>query len=429
MRKVSSASHVRHRQSPERGAMADPFAPAPYLEEAEPLLRAALGRSGGVVVDPRPCQVEYRPRRSITVAFHALVGWHGRVPQPDRVVVRAARHPLPDDEPVAEDEDGHPVHVFPASQDPGLPGLRRALDRRRVGALLADLGFGDERQPVRLQLRSYRPLRRAVVEAVGPSGRLFIKVVPPERTLDLHRRHRMIEDVVPVPRSAGFTDDGIVVLAALPGHTLREVLLGHGRAPDIRTVAAMLDRLPAGLTALGGPPAASDRVGDHARLITAVLPTAGERLHRMASDIAELAASAADDPVVAVHGDLYEGQLLVRQGRILGILDVDGAGAGRRLDDMANMVGHLSVLATARGSRRCELVGKAWMGALDRLGWFDPVAFRAEVAAVVLGLATGCFRVQEANWPERTLDRLGLADAWLQSARRAAGLVSGERAS
>jgi hypothetical protein len=403
--------------------MADPFAPGPYLAEAEPLLAAALRRSGGVVVAPRPCQVEYRPRRSITIAYDARVGWHGAGPQPDRVVVRAARHPLPGQAPAAEDEHGHPVHVFPASRDPGLPGLRRALDRERIGALLADLGLAERGEAVRLHLRSYRPLRRAVVEAVGRRSRLFVKVVPPDRAEDLHRRHRLVEEVLPVPRSAGFTDDGIVVLAALPGRTLREVLLGRGELPDIRTVAATLDRLPAQLAELGRAPSPGERVADHTALIAAVLPTARARLHRVAGEIAELTAGEGA-PVVPVHGDLYEAQLLVRQARIVGVLDIDGTGAGHRHDDFANMVGHLSVLAKARRSRRCERVGTEWMATIDRTGWFDPARFRAEVAAVVLGLATGSFRVQDKEWQQRTLDRLDLVDAWLDSARRAAGVVA-----
>lgn len=404
--------------------MSDPFAPEPYLNHGQALVAAALGRRGGSVERARPCQVAYRPGRSITVAYEARVGWHGRPARPDRVVVRAARRPLRGAEPVAEDARGNPVHAFVASEDPALPGLRRALDAARVGDLLADLGLGERGGPVHLELRSHRPLRRAVIGATGPHGDLFIKVVPPRSTEDLHRRHRLFEGVLPVPRSAGFTDDGIVVLQALPGRTLREQLLGEGELPALTAVEDLLDRLPPGLTDLPGPPTAHDRVGDHAELLGAVVPTEADRLARLSAGIAELCV---DDPMsdpspVPVHGDLYEAQLLADGGRIVGLLDVDGTGAGRRLDDLANMLGHLSVLARARGSRRGERIGDEWIRSVDGSRRFDPAVLRAEIAAVVVGLATGCFRVQERHWERHTVERIDLAEAWVSSARRARGV-------
>ena len=43
------------------------------------------------------------------------------------------------------------------------------------------------------------------------------------------------------------------------------------------------------------------------------------------------------------------------------------------------------------------------------------------MAAVLVGLATGPFRVQQTQWPEGTADRLALAEEW-------AGLGAGESA-
>jgi hypothetical protein len=47
----------------------------------------------------------------------------------------------------------------------------------------------------------------------------------------------------------------------------------------------------------------------------------------------------------------------------------------------------------------------------------DPIDLRRRVAAVVLGLATGPFRVQRDNWPSATLQRIEMAERWLTSAR------------
>jgi len=49
----------------------------------------------------------------------------------------------------------------------------------------------------------------------------------------------------------------------------------------------------------------------------------------------------------------------------------------------------------------------------------DPVSLRLRTAAVVLGLATGPFRVQEANWPAVTERRIALSEEWVLSAAAA----------
>jgi hypothetical protein len=116
---------------------------------------------------------------------------------------------------------------------------------------------------------------------------------------------------------------------------------------------------------------------------------------------------------------------MVESGRIVGLLDIDGAGAGLRIDDMANLIGHLSVVSRARGWQRAEQIGAQWIDLLDTRPDVDPVTLRARVAAVVLGLATGSFRVQEDQWPRHTYTRLNLAEAWLGSARRAANSPAG----
>ncbi len=50
----------------------------------------------------------------------------------------------------------------------------------------------------------------------------------------------------------------------------------------------------------------------------------------------------------------------------------------------------------------------------------DPADLRYRVAAVVLSLATGPYRVQEPAWEQATRDRLDLAEQWLVSARAVA---------
>jgi hypothetical protein len=46
----------------------------------------------------------------------------------------------------------------------------------------------------------------------------------------------------------------------------------------------------------------------------------------------------------------------------------------------------------------------------------DPAQVRLSAAAVIVGLATGPFRVQQPSWPEQTRRRIDLAEAWMESA-------------
>lgn len=168
-------------------------------------------------------------------------------------------------------------------------------------------------------------------------------------------------------------------------------------------------------TAAPGPPA----TGRFAALIAAVAPEPGDRVRGL-SEALDTTTAKADQALVPAHGDFHEAQLLVDGGRITGLLDVDTFGPGRRVDDLATMIGHLSTLALA--SRRRLPIERYAAGLLDT---FDrtvaPVELRQTVTAVVLGLATGPFRVLEPGWRTTTARRVRLAERWLVSAERVAG--------
>lgn len=380
--------------------------------DAGDLLAAALQPSGGRLLSFRATQVDHQPGRRCTVGYRVRVRWPDGRTSSELLAARTGRR-LPEGALVLDDGDDR-VAVWRFPHDPLLPALPAANDPTAVGRVLQELGYGDG--PVQLRLRGYRPGRRAVVEARSSRGRLFLKVVRPDVVPALHQRHRELVDAgVPAPPSLGYTPEGLLVLQTLPGVTLRRALLdGTGALPSGHQILAQLERLPAHLAA--GTPRTSwcDKAPHYASVIAAALPD-------RATDATELgdrlAAESTPGPAATVHGDLYESQLLVSGDRITGLLDVDTAGAGHRADDLACLLGHLSVLAQLDPSRAVAVnrAGAAYLAAFER--HVDPAELRRRTAAVVLSLATGPHRVQEPGWPAATRARLDLAASWLTSAR------------
>ena len=93
-----------------------------------------------------------------------------------------------------------------------------------------------------------------------------------------------------------------------------------------------------------------------------------------------------------------------------GLLDVDTAGQRARIDDWATLLAHLALLerlgdpgpvAAYRARVQALVAGRLPAGELA-----------ARVAGVLLGLATGPFRVQQADWAAATEARVALAEEW-----------------
>ena len=383
------------------------------------LWATVLGPLGGRLRVLRATNVSLRPDGAATVQFAATVTWtDGRETRESLAATTGAR--IPDGAAVLESGTGADavrVGLWRWPLDPALPGLAWASSAAAVGARLGDLGLASTAP--RLRLRSYRPGRRAVIEAQLPAGRLFLKVVRPSALGRLVARHDALAGAVPVPPVLAADPDGVVVLPGLPGTPLRELLSSSdpGLLPPPGGLDELLDALPGSVGRLAAPGRrAGDglaRVRDHTTVLGAVAPELRPRLARLAAVLADADPGVHD--LVPVHGDFYEAQLLVDGGSVVGLLDVDTAGAGHRIDDWATMLAHLVVLeqllpspATAGRYRR------ALEGAASRR--WPAGQLRARVAAVLVGLATGPFRVQQADWPGVTSARLALAEDWARPA-------------
>ncbi|HEX9855689.1 MAG TPA: aminoglycoside phosphotransferase family protein [Acidimicrobiia bacterium] len=374
---------------------------AALLGEGGPdLVRSVL--AGGSVGAVRIVQVRYVPRRNITVQFVVTVAGA------EVMVTAVSGLDVPDDLPSVE-AAGHRIAFWRFPHDPFLPGLASAVDADRVRGLLETLGAAG--RDVRVRTRTYRAGRRAVVEVTTEEARVFLKVVRPHRTRALHDHHVALADEVPIPHSLGLAADlGIVALEAMPGRTLRDVVEAGRARPSGRALVDLLNRLPLSPTSgkVAGP---DDRVADHARLLEAVLPRQAGRI----ADLARRAGPLGDDSAsVAAHGDFHLGQVLVDEGDIVGLVDVDTAGAGRRVNDLAQMLGHAATVATISAAPAAvRSYGADLVRDFDAV--VDGAALRRKTAAAIFGLATGPFRVQEEDWPARTSERLALVEAWLDS--------------
>lgn len=406
--------------APDLPIFEDPAVPAHDLLGAGSVeaIAATLAAVDGTVERSTPAQTTYYPGRSLTVRHDVRVRWADGSRTDESIVLGAGRKPPGDAMKVT---DGHlEMVVWRVPHDPWLPGLAPALSPTAMTALFDQLGLPSD--DLRTKLRAYRPGRRAVVEVTGRGARAFLKIVPTRSVEKLHRQHEALAGEVPVPASLGWSaEQGIVVLQALPGRTLRQALFGGFGLPGAGALLATLDRLPA--IAPGADGASADvtvnwRAHEFADVIGNVAPELDRRVLALADGIRPYEKRAAGDDVVPVHGDFYEAQLLVDGGRITGLLDVDTFGAGRRVDDLATMIGHLSVLAL--GQPRRQAIERYAARLLDRFDReVDPGTLRAAVAGVVLGLATGPFRVLEPNWLHHTKARVALAERWLASARLA----------
>lgn len=393
---------------------ADDHLPLLTGAEAGELLGSAVQHLGGDLLDWAPAQVDHRPGHTTAVSYRVRARWpEGRrtelfgariASRPPERIERAGLVTLLDGQ--------REVQVWQLAADPELPGLSPVCDSRSVAELLRSVGLDPDGLEVRMV--SYRPCRRAVFEIVTDSGRLFVKVLRPTKVEAVHRRLVTTRSAgLPTPRSLGWTDEGLLVLEPLPGIGLREAIRCSGAAacsPD--ELLALLDGLPSELSNLPRRKAWSEAAAHYAGVIAAVAPGLEQRVRDLASRIESRFEPGDDGPT---HGDFYEAQLLVDDGRITGLLDVDTVGPGRRVDDLACMLAHLSVMVTldTEHGHGFEDALTRWSARFDAS--VDSRQLRVAAAAVVLSLATGPYRMQEPRWLEATGVRVELAERWLDA--------------
>ena len=415
--------------------MAEPTDP---VAEAMAVL---LGRGAGALLSPavlggvrltdlRSRQVLFRPRRRVTVTYTAMAEWRDGFRRREVLVASVdAGRPAPDVPRVMAGE--LEAAVWRAPEDPYLPGLAAALDSAAGEPLLREAGVGAVGATA--LLRAYRPGRRAVVELkpkqlerpklvfsaasrqvsrapLKAAEGLFLKVLQPESAGEVAQIHERLGRVVRVAPCALAGGPGILRLGALHGATLgTAVRTGRPAPPPPEALLDVLDRV-AGVDLGGEPGTASDeRLRGYVELVRALLPGEAARLERLEAALS----GAAEQELVTIHGDFHEGNVLVDGGAVAGLLDVDGAGPGERVDDLGLMVGRVWSLSERAGDAALRYA-RALLRRFDEV--VDPAELRRRAGIALVGRATGPFRNQTEGWRELTRARLELAERWAASA-------------
>lgn len=313
---------------------------------AASVLSAALAPAGQQLLSWEVHSVHHRPGAGVSVGYTAVVASPNGRQTTEYLCATTARLSNPHARGLTRvaptGGDGPSVRVWRHPGDPELPALAVActpsLLSRRLG------------QAVKASMVAYRPTRRAVVKVTySDETTAYAKVLRPSQSAAFAQRHRMLREAgVPAPEVLRDDPDGLVLLSTGRGVALSGLLsrgMDEAQAGRVFTgLIALLDALPASALRLDRHPAWSERAGHYAHAAATVLPEHASRARAVAHGVERLMATSAPGPVVAVHGDFYEANVLMEGEEVASLLDVDSLGPGHRVDDLACLLGHVSVL-------------------------------------------------------------------------------------
>jgi hypothetical protein len=395
--------------------------------EAGDMLAGALEAEGGRLLDWQVHTIHHRPGAGVTVGYTATVERAGSAGTPVRseeylcaTTARLSHGAGPGLVRLEQPDGGPVVHLWRHPADPELPALAVACDAVRLSDRLGSR--------VTVELLAYRPTRRAVlrVRRAEPAGAVaYLKVVRPSAAGAFAERHRTLTAAgVPAPEVLRADEDGLVLLGAGRGTPLANLLsrgLGDRAGAVLDALLGTLDALPPALLDLPRRPAWSERADHYAHAAATVLPEHAARTEALAEGVNHLMANSDPGPVVPTHGDFYEANVLMDPRpdvvALTALLDVDAVGPGHRVDDLACLLGHVSVLPHLAPETYPHVpeVLDAWTRACSAV--VDPVALHARCAGVVLSLVAGARRTDGAHWRADAEGRLACAEAWLAHGR------------
>ncbi len=390
--------------------------------QASEIIGSVVASHGGELLSAVLDHVDAEPGRATTVTYSCQVRWQGRECA-EIVGLTARANALSEDDRRGEVfSDGHrEVAAWLYPDDPDLPGLARITVGERACRVLAENGLlGPPLDPRRLDLHvvSYRPRRHAVVRVEIDDGAtvLYVKVLAARQLNQTVARLEMLSRArIPVPPVLAVTDEDLIITAALPGQAMAHLLFEQPPVITGEKLVSLLDALPAGLVDMPRRVAWSDALGRYATTVARQLPSEARRLEGLVQQI-ESGLGGLGVGNEPTHGDFHEGQVHLSGGRVVGLLDVDACGPGRRVDDLACLVAHLSTVQRMDPVQagRLGVLQARLMEVFDRR--VDPVELRLRAAAVAISLATGPYRGQEPDWQRETSEIVSIAQGWVRDA-------------
>lgn len=386
----------------------------------EPLLRVAVDHAGGELGTWKLDHVDTNPEQSTTATYLADVKWPWGVRNELLGVSARSGELSPTDRGAEVFADGNrEVAVWLYPNDPDLPGLASAAYPDRLAEIFNQsevLNRQVSGADLAVRMIGYRPRRRAVVavRVAGSGESFFIKVLRARMFDDVLAKHRLLlEAGLPAPSISLITPDHLLVTRELPGTSLARAIFEPEEPCTAEQLIGVLDAMPSSVTQLERRPPWSAAVGHYAAMITSAVPEVGPDLAWAVERITDGLAGLPPGEE-ATHGDFHEDQLRVAAGGIVGILDIDTIGPGRRCDDLACLMAHMSTIQrmnSVQEGRVRDLLTR-WVPVFDER--VDPVELRLRTAAVVISLATGPYRGQEEHWRRTTTSMVHTARALIQ---------------
>ncbi len=386
-------------------------------DEIEELLRVAVEHAGGELGSWRLEHVDANPGQSTTATYRARVLWPYGI-RNELIGVSARAYGLTSTDSKAEifADGDRAVAVWLYPKDPDLPGLARAAYREKMAEIVTQYNLvGCPVTPDDLQLAmiGYRPRRRAVLKLTvkNPDASFYVKVLRNRAFRQTLQRHQiLVEAGLPAPRVLAATEDNILIMEEMAGRPLAEAIFDTEPPVSAQELVELLDRMPPAVAKLERRPPWADSLSHYSNMVAQAIPAESERLnwitHQIGSGLAGI--ELGEEPT---HGDFHEGQLFISEGQVSGIIDIDTIGPGRRADDFACMLAHLSTVQrmNAEQTARVHRLIREWTPVFDRR--VDSVELRLRAAAVIISLATGPYRGQEPGWEAQSIAMINSAEA------------------
>lgn len=361
----------------------------PMLDNAAAVLTRLLAESGRELVDFTQKDVE-PVNEGFIVGYSCGVRTQQDAIERVTIYVNTSPTAVTDEHTVElADASGGRLTAWVYPQDPSLPSLPAVSYPEAAGVVLSK--FGIVADGASLRMESYRPGKRAVLRVDTASDSWFAKVVHPSLASTIHDLHeRFLHAGVPVPRSLGFSDAGLVLLGALPGVPAIDVFERIDRPRFARGLDELTQHIASVPVTIGARESLARRVEWYAERMEETSPVFARQTARLARVVRERYDATGVPRPVTIHGDLHLGQIFVDEqdpSTITGILDIDTAGLGDPADDRGALFGHVVVSSIERAPS--VDAGMALAAFADELqtGWHGDQRVTAIAATHLLGHA------------------------------------------